>query len=167
MQLLGHVPHERRPDDRVAEPFAGTGIEGELLGDHLVVSFSSTAAFFAHPFMAAYSAGKGGIFSFTHSIAQEHGKRGSRAENVVPGDFPGPEKVAGVVAMVRPCRHPGALWGSRAPAEPDGVRDGLQYERDACGDGPGRIAATRNPSMPQVPSIDQRRCRSWTVFQFP
>lgn len=101
-------------------------------GRGVVVNFSSTAAFFAHPFMAAYSASKGGIFSFTHSIASEYGKRGLRAVNVVPGGIssgitdnighlvpedtdwdlflkltpalpggiPGPEKVAGVVAML-------------------------------------------------------------------
>ncbi|MFB4268439.1 SDR family NAD(P)-dependent oxidoreductase [Nonomuraea sp. GTA35] len=101
-------------------------------GHGVVVNFSSTAAFFAHPFMAAYSASKGGIFSFTHSIAQEYGKQGLRAVNVVPGGIssgitnnighlvpedtdwdlflkltpalpggiPGPEKVAGVVAML-------------------------------------------------------------------
>ncbi|GIH79996.1 SDR family NAD(P)-dependent oxidoreductase [Planobispora longispora] len=101
-------------------------------GRGVVVNFSSTAAFFAHPFMAAYSASKGGIFSFTHSIAQEYGKQGLRAVNVVPGGIssgitanirdlvpedtdwdlfgkltpalpggiPGPEKVAGVVAML-------------------------------------------------------------------
>lgn len=98
----------------------------------VVVNFSSTAAFYAHPFMAAYSASKGGIFSFTHSIAQEYSKQGLRAVNVVPGGIssnitdnigelipadtdwdlflklspalpggiPGPEKVAGVVAML-------------------------------------------------------------------
>jgi NAD(P)-dependent dehydrogenase (short-subunit alcohol dehydrogenase family) len=101
-------------------------------GSGVVVNFSSTAAFFAHPFMAAYSASKGGIFSFTHSIAQEYAKQGLRAVNVVPGGIssgitdnigslmpedtdwdlflkltpalpggiPGPEKVAGVVAML-------------------------------------------------------------------
>ncbi|MBB2910269.1 NAD(P)-dependent dehydrogenase (short-subunit alcohol dehydrogenase family) [Streptosporangium becharense] len=101
-------------------------------GRGVVVNFSSTAAFFAHPFMAAYSASKGGIFSFTHSIAQEYAKQGLRAVNVVPGGIssgitnnigglvpadtdwdlflkltpalpggiPGPEKVAGVVAML-------------------------------------------------------------------
>lgn len=101
-------------------------------GSGVVVNFSSTAAFFAHPFMAAYSASKGGIFSFTHSIAQEYAKQGLRVVNVVPGGIssgitdnigslmpedtdwdlflkltpalpggiPGPEKVAGVVAML-------------------------------------------------------------------
>ncbi|GIH73588.1 SDR family NAD(P)-dependent oxidoreductase [Planobispora longispora] len=101
-------------------------------GRGVVVNFSSTAAFFAHPFMAAYAASKGGVASFTHSIAQEYGERGLRAVNIVPGGIssgitdnidrlmpedtdwkllgkltaplpgglPGPEKIAGVVAMV-------------------------------------------------------------------
>ncbi|GAA3146989.1 SDR family oxidoreductase [Planomonospora alba] len=101
-------------------------------GRGVVVNFSSTAAFFAHPFMAAYAASKGGVASFTHSIAQEYGTQGLRAVNVVPGGIssgitdnigsllpadtdwglfgkltpalpggiPGPEKVAGVVAML-------------------------------------------------------------------
>ncbi len=101
-------------------------------GSGVVVNFSSTSAFFAHPFMAAYSASKGGVASFTHSLAQEYGKRGLRAVNMVPGGIssgitdnigdlmpadtdwelllklspalpggiPGPEKVAGVVAML-------------------------------------------------------------------
>lgn len=104
-----------------------------LKSDHgVVVNFSSTSAFFAHPFMAAYSASKGGVSSFTHSLAQEYGKQGLRAVNIVPGGIssgitdniadlmpadtdwdlllklspalpggiPGPEKVAGVVAML-------------------------------------------------------------------
>ncbi|WP_262002002.1 SDR family NAD(P)-dependent oxidoreductase [Microbacterium sp. Mcb102] len=50
-----------------------------------VVNFSSTSAFFAHPYMAAYSATKGAITSFTHSIALEYAGRGLRAVNIVPG----------------------------------------------------------------------------------
>ncbi|GAA3516265.1 NAD(P)-dependent dehydrogenase (short-subunit alcohol dehydrogenase family) [Streptosporangium album] len=101
-------------------------------GRGVVVNFSSTAAFFAHPFMAAYSASKGGIASFTHSLALEYAKQGLRAVNIVPGGIssgitnnigslvpadtdwnlfvkltaaigdglPGPENVAGVVAML-------------------------------------------------------------------
>jgi NAD(P)-dependent dehydrogenase (short-subunit alcohol dehydrogenase family) len=56
-------------------------------GKSVVVNFSSTSAQFAHPMMAAYSASKGGILSFTHSIAQEYGKRGLRAVNVNPGSI--------------------------------------------------------------------------------
>ncbi|KAB2341599.1 SDR family NAD(P)-dependent oxidoreductase [Actinomadura rudentiformis] len=100
--------------------------------DGVVINFSSTSAFFAHPYMAAYSASKGGVASFTHSLASEYGKQGLRAVNIVPGGIssgitdnigglvppdtdwglfmklspalpggiPGPEKVAGVVAML-------------------------------------------------------------------
>jgi len=54
-------------------------------GRGVIVNFSSTAAHFGHPYMAAYSASKGGILSFTHSIAQEYAKQGLRAVNVLPG----------------------------------------------------------------------------------
>jgi NAD(P)-dependent dehydrogenase (short-subunit alcohol dehydrogenase family) len=53
----------------------------------VIVNFSSTSASFAHPFMAAYSASKGGIQSFTHSIAQEYAKQGLRAVCVAPGSI--------------------------------------------------------------------------------
>ncbi|MEV0776954.1 SDR family NAD(P)-dependent oxidoreductase [Streptomyces sp. NPDC050433] len=56
-------------------------------GRGVVVNFSSTSAQFAHPFMAAYSASKGGILSFTHAIAQEYGKQGLRAVNINPGSI--------------------------------------------------------------------------------
>jgi NAD(P)-dependent dehydrogenase (short-subunit alcohol dehydrogenase family) len=56
-------------------------------GRGVIVNFSSTSASFAHPFMAAYSASKGGIQSFTHSIAQEYSKQGLRAVSVAPGSI--------------------------------------------------------------------------------
>ncbi|MFH9348772.1 SDR family NAD(P)-dependent oxidoreductase [Kitasatospora sp. NPDC017646] len=104
----------------------------ELLanGRGVVVNFSSTSATFAHPYMAAYAATKGGIQSFTHAIASEYSKQGLRAVCVAPGSidsgmtnnpglpadadfsllaklspalgqgFAGPETVAGVIAML-------------------------------------------------------------------
>lgn len=54
-------------------------------GSGVVVNFASTSAFFAHPYMAAYSATKGAIAAFTHSIALEYAKQGLRAVNIVPG----------------------------------------------------------------------------------
>ncbi|MFQ6330413.1 SDR family NAD(P)-dependent oxidoreductase [Nocardia sp. CWNU-33] len=50
-----------------------------------IVNFSSTSANFAHPYMAAYSASKGGIQTLTHVLALEYGKQGLRAVSVVPG----------------------------------------------------------------------------------
>ncbi|OKJ43517.1 short-chain dehydrogenase, partial [Streptomyces sp. CB02009] len=41
-------------------------LEGE---GSAVVNFSSTSAMFAHPYMAAYAASKGGIQSMTHALA--------------------------------------------------------------------------------------------------
>jgi NAD(P)-dependent dehydrogenase (short-subunit alcohol dehydrogenase family) len=52
-----------------------------------VVNFSSTSAAFAHPYMAAYAASKGGVQSFTHAIALEYGRRGLRAVCVAPGSI--------------------------------------------------------------------------------
>lgn len=51
----------------------------------VIVNFSSTSASFAHPYMTAYSASKGGIQSLTHSLALEYGGRGLRAVCVAPG----------------------------------------------------------------------------------
>jgi NAD(P)-dependent dehydrogenase (short-subunit alcohol dehydrogenase family) len=52
-----------------------------------IVNFSSTSASFAHPYMAAYAASKGGIQSFTHSLALEYAKEGLRAACVAPGSI--------------------------------------------------------------------------------
>ena len=54
-------------------------------GRGVVVNFASTAASFAHPYMAAYAASKGGVLSFTHSLALEYSKQGLRAVNIQPG----------------------------------------------------------------------------------
>ncbi|GAA2080762.1 SDR family NAD(P)-dependent oxidoreductase [Streptomyces albiaxialis] len=99
-------------------------------GAGVIVNFSSTSASFAHPYMAAYAATKGGIQSFTHAIASEYSKQGLRAVCVAPGSiasgmthnpglpddtdygliakltpalgkgFAGPETVAGAIAML-------------------------------------------------------------------
>jgi NAD(P)-dependent dehydrogenase (short-subunit alcohol dehydrogenase family) len=53
----------------------------------VVVNFSSTSAEFAHPYMAAYAASKGGVQSFTHALALEYGKQGLRAVNICPGSI--------------------------------------------------------------------------------
>ncbi len=54
-------------------------------GHGVVINFTSTAASFAHPYMAAYAASKGGVLSFTHSLALEYSKQGLRAVNIQPG----------------------------------------------------------------------------------
>jgi NAD(P)-dependent dehydrogenase (short-subunit alcohol dehydrogenase family) len=54
-------------------------------GKSVVVNFSSTSASFAHPYMAAYSASKGGIQALTHSLALEYAKQGVRVVSVAPG----------------------------------------------------------------------------------
>ena len=45
--------------------------------DPAVVNFSSTSAAFAHPYMSAYAASKGGIQAMTHALALEFAKEGS------------------------------------------------------------------------------------------
>lgn len=52
-----------------------------------VVNFSSTSAEFAHPYMAAYAASKGGVQSMTHALASEYGKQGIRFTSVQPGSI--------------------------------------------------------------------------------
>ncbi|MER7966251.1 SDR family NAD(P)-dependent oxidoreductase [Streptomyces ardesiacus] len=55
--------------------------------DAAVVNFSSTSAAFAHPYMAAYAASKGGIQSMTHALAAEYAGRGIRFTAVQPGSI--------------------------------------------------------------------------------
>lgn len=55
--------------------------------DAAVVNFSSTSAAFAHPYMAAYAASKGGVQSITHALAAEYAKRGIRFTAVQPGSI--------------------------------------------------------------------------------
>jgi NAD(P)-dependent dehydrogenase (short-subunit alcohol dehydrogenase family) len=52
-----------------------------------VVNFSSTSASFAHPYMSAYAASKGGIQAMTHALALEFAKEGIRFNSVQPGSI--------------------------------------------------------------------------------
>ncbi|ORB25005.1 short-chain dehydrogenase [Mycolicibacterium parafortuitum] len=52
-----------------------------------VVNFSSTSAHFAHPYMSAYAASKGGVLSMTHAWALEFAKAGIRFNCVQPGSI--------------------------------------------------------------------------------
>lgn len=52
-----------------------------------VVNFSSTSANFAHPYMSAYAASKGGIQSMTHALAAEYSLDGIRFNSVQPGSI--------------------------------------------------------------------------------
>lgn len=58
-----------------------------LAAKGVIVNFSSTSANFGHPYMAAYSASKGGIEAFTHALAVEYGKQGLRVVAVQPGSI--------------------------------------------------------------------------------
>ena len=52
-----------------------------------VVNFSSTSASFAHPYMSAYAASKGGVLAMTHALAAEFAKEGIRFNSVQPGSI--------------------------------------------------------------------------------
>ncbi|WP_167102142.1 SDR family NAD(P)-dependent oxidoreductase [Mycobacterium sp. DL592] len=52
-----------------------------------VVNFSSTSATFAHPYMSAYAASKGGVQAMTHALAAEFAKDGIRFNSVQPGSI--------------------------------------------------------------------------------
>lgn len=52
-----------------------------------VVNFSSTSASFAHPYMSAYAASKGGVLAMTHALAAEFAKQGIRFNSVQPGSI--------------------------------------------------------------------------------
>ena len=53
-----------------------------LNGGGAIVNLASTAALGGHPWMAAYSASKGGILAFTRTLAVEYGRQGLRANAV-------------------------------------------------------------------------------------
>lgn len=52
-----------------------------------VVNFSSTSATFAHPYMSAYAASKGGVLAMTHALAAEFAREGIRFNAVQPGSI--------------------------------------------------------------------------------
>ena len=95
-----------------------------------IVNAASTSAYYGHPYMAGYSASKGGVAAMTHALAWEYLKQGVRVNAVAPGGimtplvegtpaglpenadtrlfahltpmtrFGTPENVAGVIAML-------------------------------------------------------------------
>jgi NAD(P)-dependent dehydrogenase (short-subunit alcohol dehydrogenase family) len=82
-------------------------------GRGVVVNFTSTAASFAHPYMAAYAASKGGVLSFTHSLALEYSKQGLRAINIQPG---GISTALGLSTLDKmPEGYDVGLWAKQTP----------------------------------------------------
>jgi NAD(P)-dependent dehydrogenase (short-subunit alcohol dehydrogenase family) len=82
-------------------------------GRGVVVNFTSTAATFAHPYMAAYAASKGGILSFTHSLALEYSKQGLRAVNIQPGGVS--TALANTTLEKMPEGYDLGLWAKQTP----------------------------------------------------
>jgi NAD(P)-dependent dehydrogenase (short-subunit alcohol dehydrogenase family) len=82
-------------------------------GRGVIVNFSSTSARFAHPYMAAYAASKGGIDSLTHTIAAEYAKTGLRAFNVQPGGIE-----SGITETTPGMLPPDSDWSLFAKAAP-------------------------------------------------
>jgi NAD(P)-dependent dehydrogenase (short-subunit alcohol dehydrogenase family) len=82
-------------------------------GRGVVVNFTSTAASFAHPYMAAYAASKGGVLSLTHSLALEYSKQGLRAVNIQPGGVATALALSTLDKM--PADYDIALWAKQTP----------------------------------------------------
>lgn len=82
-------------------------------GRGVVVNFTSTAASFAHPYMAAYAASKGGVLAFTHSLALEYSKHGLRAVNIQPGGVA--TALANSTLDKMPDGYDLALWAKQTP----------------------------------------------------
>ncbi|WP_414157049.1 SDR family NAD(P)-dependent oxidoreductase [Pseudomonas sp. BNK-15] len=55
-----------------------------------IVNAASTSAFFGHPYMAAYSASKGGVAALTQALSREYMKSGVRINAVAPGGIATP-----------------------------------------------------------------------------
>jgi len=82
-------------------------------GHGVICNFSSTAARFAHPYMAAYAASKGGIDAFTHTVAVEYAKDGLRAFNVQPGGIE--SGITATTGGMLPADTDWTLFGKTAP----------------------------------------------------
>jgi NAD(P)-dependent dehydrogenase (short-subunit alcohol dehydrogenase family) len=82
-------------------------------GRGVVVNFTSTSATFAHPYMAAYAASKGGILSLTHSLALEYSKHGLRAVNIQPGGIS--TALANSTLDKMPDGYDFGLWAKQTP----------------------------------------------------
>jgi NAD(P)-dependent dehydrogenase (short-subunit alcohol dehydrogenase family) len=82
-------------------------------GSGVVVNFSSTSAQFAHPYMAAYAASKGGIQAFTHGLALEYAAQGLRAVNIQPGGIS--TGMAGRTMDLMPEGYDLSLWAKQRP----------------------------------------------------
>src|SRR5579884_72370 len=78
-----------------------------------IVNFSSTSASFAHPYMAAYAASKGGIQSFTHALALEYASKGLRAVSVAPGSIK--SGITDATAGYLPADSDWSLFGRLSP----------------------------------------------------
>ena len=82
-------------------------------GHGVVINFTSTAASFAHPYMAAYAASKGGVLAFTHALALEYSKHGLRAVNIQPGGIATALALSTLDKM--PDGYDIGLWGKQTP----------------------------------------------------
>jgi NAD(P)-dependent dehydrogenase (short-subunit alcohol dehydrogenase family) len=85
-------------------------------GRGVVVNFTSTSASFAHPYMSAYAASKGGILAFTHCLALEYAKRGLRAVNIQPGGISTALALSTLDKM--PEDYDIGLWAKQTPILP-------------------------------------------------
>jgi NAD(P)-dependent dehydrogenase (short-subunit alcohol dehydrogenase family) len=82
-------------------------------GRGVVINFSSTSAQFAHPYMAAYAASKGGIQAFTHCLALEYASQGLRAVSMQPGGIA--TGMASSTMALMPEGFDVSLWAKQRP----------------------------------------------------
>ncbi|MDG3009745.1 SDR family oxidoreductase [Rhodococcus sp. D2-41] len=94
-------------------------LEGER---PVIVNFSSTSTTFGHPYMAAYAATKGGIQSFTHTLAIEYGKQGLRAVCVSPGSIK--SGITDATAGYLPADADWSLFAKMSPILPTTLESG-------------------------------------------
>ncbi len=102
-----------------------------------VVNFSSTSAHFAHPYMAAYAASKGGVLSMTHALGNRSSpKPASGFDCVQPGSIS--SGMTDGTGSARQSIGPGlpedadySLFGKVAPMLP--LADGAIFARPDCG----------------------------------
>jgi NAD(P)-dependent dehydrogenase (short-subunit alcohol dehydrogenase family) len=86
-----HDLHLERWNQIIAVNLTGTFLMTQAALPHLLeskgalVNMASIAGLAGQPWSAAYSASKGGVLSFTRTIAVEYGKQGMRANSVSPG----------------------------------------------------------------------------------
>ena len=104
----------------------------------VIVSTSSTNAFYAEPGSAAYTASKGGVSALTRSMALDYARHGVRINCVCPGIIDTPMTQPMLAAEPDPRGDP-AVLGLAARDRPHGAGGGDRRGRRLLGDGRGAL----------------------------